>query len=458
MEARADAKARRPRWATWRRAASAQWNYRWAMVHEVAMNLGLTLADPATVVPVLLQEFRASNTVIGLLPSIRYSGWLLPQLFAAGYLQSKERKAPYVIALDLARAASYVVIALLLMAHRRLPDGLVIALFLLLFGFTRITAGSAMVGRFDVVGKVVPRERMAAFFATRGIWTGVCGFAAGVVITAVLGSSLGFPLDYAVLFLASTVVFAVGALTFSLVGEPAVPAQSASRSPLSQLGQIPAIIRGDPLYRRYVVYRLLLEVMGISVPFYIVYAIARWQVPVAMTGTYIAAGTAASLFANFYWRRLAQRRGNGSVITRSVLLSATVPVIPLALVLAEGLGLTGLAGWVASAAFLVLYLVQGAGNSGREICNNAVLINLAPEAQRPTYVGLTNTVAGLFTFAPVLAGRLIDERGYEVLFVLTLIISLLTWVAARRVAEPPLPLATGAGSRPALGGGDAAKA
>jgi len=422
-----------------RPSAAPRANYRRALFHEVAMSLGLTLADPATVIPVLLRELRASNTVIGLLPSIRFGGWLLPQLFAAGYLQSKQRKVPFVVWLDLARALSYVLIALLVVYHRHIPTGLAIGAFLIVFGFTRMTAGSATVGRFDVVGKVVPRDRLAEFYATRGIWTGAGGLAAGVFIGAVLASGLVFPVNYATLFVASSIVFAVGAMVFGLVAEPGGAVSPSTRSPLANLGHALTVVRRDPFYRRYLTYRLLLEVMGVAAPFYMVYAADVWSVPPAMAGTYVAAGTAASLLANFHWRRRAERAGNVAVLTESVLLGSLAPLLPLLLSLLYGEGGTPGEGWLASLIFLVAFVVQGAGSSGREICNNAVLINMAPDSDRPSYIGLTNTITGLLTFTPIAAGRLIDAHGYQPLLVFAFAAALVTGWAAARVREPSGP-------------------
>lgn len=418
-----------------KRTDSPRASYRRTMVHEVTMSLGLTVADPGTVIPVLLRELRASNTIIGLLPAIRFGGWLLPQLFAAGYLQSKPRKVPYVVVLDLVRAAAYVVIAVLVLYHRSLPPGFVIAAFLLVFGLTRVTAGSATVGRFDVVGKVIPRDRLAAFYATRGVWTGAGGLAAGIFIGAVLASRLSFPANYAALFVASSLVFTSGALVFALIREPPSVVHPGARSPLSNLGHALSVVPRDPLYRRYLIYRLMLEVMGVAAPFYMVYATDEWGVPGAMAGTYVAAGTAASLVANFYWQRRAQRRGQVAVLTASVLLGGLAPLLPLLMSWARelGFGITG--SWMPPAVFLLLFVVQGAGSSGREICNNAILINLAPEGDRPSYIGLTNTLTGLATFAPVVAGRLTELYGYQPVFVFAFLVSLLTWWAAGRVRE-----------------------
>ncbi len=398
------------------------------------MNLGMTVAEPGTVLPVLLSQLRASNTVIGALPAIRFGGWLLPQLFVAGYLQGKPRKRGFVVLLDLARALAYLVIAALLVTRERVSPSLLLTLFLVLFGITRVTAGSSMVGRFDVIGKVIAREKLAHFYASRGFWTGLGGLIAGLFIAAVLGSGLRFPVGYAVLFVTSAAIFTIGAWAFRRVREGPSAGASIGASPLAQIGRIPSMLSGDPLYRRFLIYRALLEMASVAGPFYILYAIESWRIPTAMAGTYVAAATAAAMLANLYWRRMARRQGNTVVLVRSVQLGVLVPLVPVLVGLLPR-GSVTLGGPAVAIAFLVLFALDGASSAGRDICNNAVLLNLAPDAERPSYLGLTNTLVGPLTLLTIAAGRSVDHFGYQPVFVFALVLSIATWWGARAIRE-----------------------
>ena len=53
------------------------------------------------------------------------------------------------------------------------------------------------------------------------------------------------------------------------------------------------------------------------------------------------------------------------------------------------------------------------------------LLEIVPEDQRPTYMGLANTTLGLVTFLPVLGGWLVSAAGYEGAFALGLVFALL---------------------------------
>jgi hypothetical protein len=59
------------------------------------------------------------------------------------------------------------------------------------------------------------------------------------------------------------------------------------------------------------------------------------------------------------------------------------------------------------------------------------LLEIAPAGQRPTYIGLTNTVVGLLALMPVVGGWVLQATSYPVLFSLaaglTLAGALLAW-------------------------------
>jgi hypothetical protein len=46
------------------------------------------------------------------------------------------------------------------------------------------------------------------------------------------------------------------------------------------------------------------------------------------------------------------------------------------------------------------------------------MLEIAPNDQRPVYIGLGNTIMGLLTLAPTLGGWLLERTSYTVLFAL----------------------------------------
>ncbi|HWG85445.1 MAG TPA: MFS transporter, partial [Deinococcales bacterium] len=61
------------------------------------------------------------------------------------------------------------------------------------------------------------------------------------------------------------------------------------------------------------------------------------------------------------------------------------------------------------------------------------LLGIAPAAMRSRYIGATNTLVGLASFAPVLGGGLADIVGYRPLFLAGSVLYLLCWLLASRL-------------------------
>jgi predicted MFS family arabinose efflux permease len=47
------------------------------------------------------------------------------------------------------------------------------------------------------------------------------------------------------------------------------------------------------------------------------------------------------------------------------------------------------------------------------------VLDVAPETERATYIGLSNTLAGVLAVAPLLGGWVLEHSSYTVLFALT---------------------------------------
>ena len=56
---------------------------------------------------------------------------------------------------------------------------------------------------------------------------------------------------------------------------------------------------------------------------------------------------------------------------------------------------------------------MGVRGNGKHIGKRSVLLDIVPVAERPTYWGLLNTVLGIVSLLPVLAGKTIDWLGFQ---------------------------------------------
>jgi MFS family permease len=64
------------------------------------------------------------------------------------------------------------------------------------------------------------------------------------------------------------------------------------------------------------------------------------------------------------------------------------------------------------------------------------LAELVSEAERPIYLGMTNTLMGVFTLLSVLGGLLVDWLGYAGLFAAALVLCVMGLVLTAGLPEP----------------------
>jgi len=80
---------------------------------------------------------------------------------------------------------------------------------------------------------------------------------------------------------------------------------------------------------------------------------------------------------------------------------------------------------------------MGVRDSGKNIGKRSALLDIVPVAERPTYWGLLNTVLGIVSLLPVLAGQMIDWLGFQPVFGLVAGLTLVGWLSSLRLREKP---------------------
>jgi MFS family permease len=379
----------------------------------VFFNIGLTFAGINTILPAFAARLTADPVLIGLVGAVWMGGWLLPQIFAARYLSTAPRKMPFILFFSWIGRPVFLLFALYLFLSGAVWPGATLFLLYLASFYFSFTDSITGVAWFDLLGKALsPRER-GRFIGLGQAAAGILSIAAGVAIRWVLESSgLGFPNDYAVILALADVCFMLSLFAIYLVREP-VERVAAERQRMAEyLPGLIQLIRRDRMFLRVNVARLLIGLIGLASPFFVVYAIRVQGLPEGDVGWFAIAQTIGLAVAGLALGGLAERRGSVSVvrIVGGIYLAAPV------LVMASGaLGAhRPLATVLMAAAFLML----GMGDGSIMLGFLNYVLDIAPPDQRPVYVGLTNTLAGVTILYPFLGGALVDLGGYWVVFLL----------------------------------------
>lgn len=389
--------------------------YRRNFVHfltdNILFNLAMGIMGPTTVIPDFIRHLTSSEVLIGFLSSLFDVGWTLPQLFIARYLVRFERKKWWFVGPNIpVRFVMFTFGVVAILLGKDQPGPILIA-FLICYGVAALGDGVVSVPWAVLVGTSLDGRWRARLYGLTTVCVGIIMLGVTQLIGYVLGrSGLAFPNNYAVIFGAAGLVFAISILPLAFLKE--LPGgKVAEKTPalgefLPSLGQV---LQTDHAYRAMLFARLLTTLFTMASPFYIGFATVKLGLSSTVAvPTLLAMQTVGSVSGALIYTWLGAR--NNLLFIRSTLGLAAC--LPLSALLATQVGPGPL-----YFGFLMLGLTQGNLFSSYQ---NWVITHATPD-HRPVYVGLFNTIVAVVTLlAPFVAGTIVSSIGYEALFIVAL--------------------------------------
>jgi MFS family permease len=362
------------------------------------------------------------------------SSFLL-QIIISGYLQQKPYKLPFYRTMAVLRSGALLVIALTV-AMIPLESQWLIIIFFAVLAFHSMGSGLNGLAFIDIVAKVIPTTRRGHFFAQRAFWGGLVALITGPVIGFLLSETCGirFPINVAWLFGAAFLTQVIASALWLMVKEPPGEVITEAVNWTQQLKQGWQLLLNNAPYRMYLITQICRVLADTAGAFYIVYARYVLGITAQMVGVFLTARTAASIASNLWWGRVSDRMGNRRLLQISNALGMCVPLIAL------GIGILGnripKATTELAWAYTLVFVVSGTFVAAANIARNGYLLDLAPPVQRPLYMGFNNTLRGIFQFAALASGLLVDWAGFSALMLLSASFYGLAFVLALAMPEP----------------------
>jgi MFS family permease len=409
-------------------------NFALCALNGALFQFAQALIEPSLVLTTwFVGRLTSSNLLLALVVPLGQAGWFLPQIFASGLVQRMERKKSIYLAAAVIRVIVWSTLAVVVWLVDE-PSYLLLAFFAL-YAIATLASGPAGLAFFDVIAKTVPARRRGRLFAARLFAGGILALGASWIVNATFDNPLfPFPHDIALLLTLYSVMLIPVFSSFAAVREPPgaiITERVGIRKQLRRAGQI---LRKDPVYRNYTIIRLLLGLTGIALPFYSVYAKNVLGAEAGMAGIYAAAVTGAKLISNPILGWISDHTGNRLVL--KLLTGGKGLTLLLALGMVGSVSLFRLKGaWLPYLA-LPLFLLDGALFPAGILAGSNFLMELAPEVERPIYLGLTNTLSGVVTLLSVLGGLLVDLLGFGGLFGVSMVLCAVGFMLTMRLPEP----------------------
>lgn len=397
------------------------------VVNGVLFNMSAALAGGTTVMPTFISNLTSSKVLIGLSGTMAMAGWYLPQLVVANYIETVRRKRPVYMWAGVIRIIVIWIVAFSVPLLSRTWAGGFVVLFFALYSIYVIAGGVAGIPFMDIVGKEIKSENRGTFFGARLFFGGIAAALMGLYVKNTLATR-PFPDNYAALFITASAIITLAILSFCFADErdAVVPDK---RTPFRKfLRRGPSLLKDVKSYRMFFVWRVLLGIWMMALPFYIIYARERLGLPEETVGIFLSVQMVGMIISNLLWGRLSDRVGNKIVLNLTAAVSAAAPLIAL---MATALApLRGVAG------FGAVFFFVGFAMSGLRLGHSNYMLDLAPEKERPTYLGFMNTFIAPVALLSAVGGVVVEITSYETLFIIALAASVLALAFGIQLEEP----------------------
>ena len=407
------------------------WNFSVNLIDISFITLAFSIISRETITPLLISNLTDSKIAIGLAPAIYSIAYYLPQLFAANHAERLKRKLPFVMLIGgLLERVPYLFAGLAILLFAESAPIVALLCLYLVIGLGAFGNGVATPAWFSMIGKVLPVNRRGIFFGvSEGLGT-LMGIIGAIFVGRIL-DSMGYPLNFATLFLVAAIFMGISWIGLALNREPESPIVK-EHIPFSHyFRRLPAILRDNRNYRRFLLSYCISRLSTMGVGFFIVYGNERFQLSGADVGllTAILIGSQAAMQLLLGW--LADKRGHKANLTISGFALALAAVLVI--------GASDLIGLIPA------FILLGVGLASDHVSRLNIILEFAAPEDQPTFIGLTNTLLAPVVFlAPIFGGWLADT-GFETLFTLMIVcglaggILLFTWVKEPRLL-PPKPI------------------
>ncbi len=372
----------------------------------------LGFASLTTVIPLFVSTMTHSAALIGLIPALHTMGWQLPQLFTARHISSMPRFKPFVMFATIHERLPFLGLALVawLLPHLSVSVALVVIFTLLLW--QGLGAGFTANAWQNMIGKVIPNDYLATFFGLQSASANLLASGGAVIAGILLERYVGVE-GFIYCFLIGSVFLWVSYFFLGLTREPEKAVRPVEEGRLSLLRSTVDILKANPNFRNFLIVRVLSQFGLMAFAFYVVYAVQYHGMSEATAGVMTSVLFITQVISNPLLGRLADRWSRKGVIEIGAF---AIAISALAAWLAPSLG------W-----FVLVFIMAGIGNTAFWAIIMAFTLDFGTEEDRPTYVGMANTlIAPAAILAPLLGGWLADAAGYQATFILAAVAALAT--------------------------------
>ena len=378
------------------------------ILHGFFLTVGTTIAEPSTILPLIVNHFGGSSMLVGFFAALLRGGAIVVQLFAAFQAQSYQLMMPYMRRVFFVRFASWFFIGVAIIVFGEDHPNLTLAsigLGLFVFSFS---AGFGAIYFKDIVAKIFSHKFRGKTMAYRQFFSAFGGLMSGA-LAAVILESFEAPYSFGYLFVISSFIMGLGYLAFGTIDEP-IKKEVAQREKSFKkfLRNSWNTLKSDKDLQIQLTTFLLAYGYLVSLPFIVLDAQTKIHLDGVAIGSLITTQMVGAMLSNFLWGALSGRGRNR--LTANIAITLQISAIVIA--------------FFSSSLYhyaLVFFLV-GAALDGNRIASGNLILILAPPEKRPVYMALQINIVSFGLFFSILGGTILHFFNYETLYGVTVFI------------------------------------
>jgi MFS family permease len=273
-----------------------------------------------------------------------------------------------------------------------------------------------------MIARCFPVDRRGRFFGLTA-FVGTGAGAIGALFSAWLLETYPYPLNFFYTFSIAAISITVSWFFLAFTREPVQPVPTPAAGMDHFWTRLVKIVQQDHNFRRYLQTRFVIALGMMGMGFVTVSAVQRWQVADSTVGLYTVALLIGQGSGNLGAGLLADRFGH----KLSLELGVAAATVGYALALLAPGG-----SW-----YYAVFLFLGAAIGIQIVSGILISMEFSAPEQRPTYVGVANTVVGVGTSIAPLLGGLLATVSYSGLFAVGVVINIIGLILMRWYVKEP---------------------
>lgn len=386
-------------------------------------SFAMSFVSLVTVVPVFIKKIGGSNLAIGLIPVIWTASFNFPQVFIANHARKFPYKKKFVLKTGLMQRLPWLFLALIsFFVIEKIPNE--IGLALLFIGLAVAATGGSLnlPGWFDLVSKITPVQLRGRLFAFRSILGALLGVIGGILVSYIL-DNIKYPDSFGFLFLLAFLIMMISYCFVAMIKEQEPNHQKQLFKYKDFFKHLFVILKKEKNYRNFLVADALMNIAIMADAFYTVNALDKFSLPDGYAGIFTIVIMTSMILGNIFFGNLADYLGHKVNLLLAALFRFIICVMALI------------------SPFVSIYFIVFVGSafitSLLQVSRLTMIAEICGEEDRPTYVSLTNMITAPFVLSGILGGWLANHFGYNIVFIIAGIVSLIAAFWFFNMVEEP---------------------